>query len=167
MNLSIITACIPSLKAVIDMFWSGALMFTVPTQYTSSAHDGSGGITNNRSKTNNDSLASRLARRAFKSSSSQNHSQNDNTYQRSTDKSQTRPNFTGQPQHHTAVLERSESQISLRDPNAILRTVEYDVYPTPAKPRGEEKGGIGEDGLSQSSSEQDQRLGVGMIGKGV
>ena len=49
LNTSILTACIPSLKGIIDMFWSGASVFTMPVQYTPSSQQGM--VYGHRSKT--------------------------------------------------------------------------------------------------------------------
>ena len=44
MNLSIVTACVPSLKTVLDMFKSGTSFFTVPAQYQTEVDNSSGGL---------------------------------------------------------------------------------------------------------------------------
>lgn len=138
MNLSILTACVPSLKGVIDMFWSGASMFTVPGQYNpSSLSSGPGGI---RSL-----VPSRF--RTF-TTGSQNRANNSNLKSRE-QRSNEHLGSTACDQQPDTILERSESQTRLTD-NNIVRTVEYQVSSEPIdrtlNPRA-----AGSDGVSQTS----------------
>lgn len=58
LNASIITACVPSLKGVIDTFWSGATVFTAPAHYTTHNSQRSGlvyGVRSRFTKTQNTS----------------------------------------------------------------------------------------------------------------
>ncbi len=128
MNLSILTACVPSLKSVLDMFRSGTSFFTVPAQYQTSVANSSGGI---RSK-----LATAVSNR-FGTRKSANRSQNDTTRSNSEWPTKQMKAVSG---HHStqvsstamahadpkSVPQRSESQRSLTQ-NAIMRTVGYDV----------------------------------------
>ncbi|KIX04255.1 uncharacterized protein Z518_07809 [Rhinocladiella mackenziei CBS 650.93] len=128
MNLSILTACIPSLKTVLDMFKSGTSLFTVPAQYQSEMDNSSQGL---RSR-----LATAISHR-FASKRSANRSQNDTTH--SSRDWPTKPMKAVSGQHSVQVSsavrnqsnvkdipERSESQRSLTE-NTIMRTVAYEV----------------------------------------
>ncbi|KIW90904.1 uncharacterized protein Z519_08687 [Cladophialophora bantiana CBS 173.52] len=128
MNLSILTACIPSLKTVLDMFKSGTSFFTVPVQYQSAVDNSSQGL---RSK-----LATAVTQRiALKRSA--NRSQNDTAY--SSREWPTKQMKAVSGQHSVQISSnvrsnsdlkdipvRSESQRSLTE-NTIMRTVAYEV----------------------------------------
>lgn len=139
MNLAILTACVPSLKGVIDMYLSGASMFTVPGQYTSSNNDS--GVNGIRSL-----LPSRFGRYKTGSQTQKNGS---NLRSRDT-KNASHLGSKSREEPHT-IPERSESQTSLRG-NNIMRTVEYEVYPDAIKPHPNKAAGSD----SQSSMDHEQ-----------
>lgn len=126
MNLAILTACVPSLKGVIDMYLSGASVFTVPGQYTSSNNDS--GVNGIRSL-----LPSRFGR--YKTGS-QTQNKGSNVILGSQD-TKNASQLRSQGLIETrAIPERSESQISLREnDNNIIRTVEYEIYSDAVTPR--------------------------------
>jgi len=110
MNLSILTACVPSLKGMIEMFRSGASMFTVPGQYNSSSlSNGPGGIR---------SLVPSRFRTRPSGSQKREWRSNENLGSNS------------RGEQTDTILERSESQTRLTD-NVIMRTVDYEVSSKP------------------------------------
>ncbi|RVX68487.1 hypothetical protein B0A52_07910 [Exophiala mesophila] len=129
MNLSILTACIPSLKGVLDMFKSGTSLFTIPTQYEAELGSSSKGVTS-RIKT---ALSGRLG-----IGGTRNHSQTGASS--ASGEWPTRQMKKVQGGHHTSevssagkekshlgnIPERSESQRSLTE-GAILRTIDYEI----------------------------------------
>ncbi|OQV09638.1 hypothetical protein CLAIMM_13739 [Cladophialophora immunda] len=128
MNFSILTACIPSLKTVLDMFKSGTSFFTVPAQYQSTVDNSSQGL---RSK-----LATAVTQR-FALKRSANRSQNDATSsvrewptkQMKAVSGQHSVQVSSNVRSHSDMKDlpvRSESQRSLTE-NAIMRTVAYEV----------------------------------------
>ncbi|KAJ9612311.1 hypothetical protein H2200_003908 [Cladophialophora chaetospira] len=128
MNLSILTACIPSLKTVLDMFRSGTSFFTVPAQYQTSVDNSSGGL---RSR-----IANAISNR-FTSGRSVSRSQKHTsrsaaewpTKQMKAVSGQHSVNVTSTAREQVdakGVPQRSESQTNLT-PNEIMRTVAYEV----------------------------------------
>ena len=134
-SLSILTACVPSLKGVIEIFWSGASQFTVPTQYTSS-HIASGSHGGIRSLIPNKFRPTK--------SGSQTHNQNHVHSLELKNQSHIR---SGHGEHPHTIHERSESQINL---NNITRTTEYEVY---SEPVNHPSGKAGSDDVSQNSTD--------------
>ena len=114
MNFAILTACIPSLKGVLEIFFSGASLFTVPVEYGNSYSAG-GGI---RSFIPSRFRYSNHWRTGDMGSHSVTISRSDN--------------------RNTMAGKRSESQVSLTDlTDNIMRTVEYEVYELPILPTTE------------------------------
>ena len=155
LNLSLLTACVPSLKGVLDMFKSGTSLFQLPAQYgTTMSGSGSYGL---RSR-----LTSAIANR-FTSNKSANASQIDEQSSRSEWPTKQMKKVSGQ--HSTVVSnpgkgsnlnripERSESQRSLTE-NVILRTVDYEVEYEDKKNSQTVRGS---DNQSHSSVDHDER----------
>ncbi|OAG37286.1 hypothetical protein AYO21_08471 [Fonsecaea monophora] len=128
MNLSILTACIPSLKTVLDMFKSGTSFFTVPAQYQTTVDNSSQGL---RSK-----IATAVTQR-FTMKRTANRSQNNTTAssrewptkQMKAVSGQHSAQVSSNVRSHSDMKDvpvRSESQRSLTE-NAIMRTVAYEV----------------------------------------
>ena len=137
-SLSILTACVPSLKGVIEMFWSGASQFVVPTQCTSS-HNAS----------RNNGLRSLIPSK-FRSNCSSGGTPQDQGHGRSRDqKTESYLKSGDRIAPPNAVIERSESQTNLRE--GIMRTTEYEVYTEPAVQPSSRK--TGSDDVSQDSNE--------------
>ena len=135
LTTSILTACVPSLKGVVEMFYSGASTFVVPTQYQGS-YDNSGshrGIIR--------SFIPNRFRLAKSGSQSQTNKSQNASHLRSKERSE---------QPHT-IPERSESQTNLRD-DAIMRTTEYEVYYEPGNHHPPSGKGAGSD-VSHNSTE--------------
>lgn len=146
LNLSIVTACVPSLKGVIDTFWSGASMFTVPHQYSSSDPSGTfalRSIVPSKFRTNKSQAGVRTNNSAFDPRPSRNET-----------------NFEGAHLHQRdpSKFGRSDSQVSLHG-NAIMRTVEYEIYHEPNGSKSPVGGNRAvSDGVSQTSTEAGERL---------
>lgn len=154
MNLSILTACIPSLKGVLDMFKSGTSLFTIPTQYEAELGSSSKGVTS-RIKT---VLSSRLGIHGSKDRSQTGASSASGEWP-------TKQMKKVQGGHHTSevssagkeksnlgnIPERSESQRSLTE-GTILRTIDYEIVGY--EDRGVSRNARGSD-HSQSSAEPD------------
>lgn len=125
MNASILTACIPSLKGVIDIFLSGTALINVPEHYrTTLSSSGSQGLRSrvrtalglsvNHSShgTRNDSTKhGEWPTKQMKSVTGQHSSQ---------------VTTNGKKQGVNHVPERSESQRSLTE-DAIMRTIDYEI----------------------------------------
>ena len=126
MNLAVPTACIPSLKGVIDMYLSGASMFTVQGQYT---------FSNNESAVNafRSLLPGRFSRLKARSQTKE---EGSNVFSHDT-KNASHLRSKSWEESHT-IPERSESQVSHREGN-IFRTVEYEVYIDDLKPHPQEQ----------------------------
>lgn len=124
LNLSILTACVPSLKGVLEMYWTGASNFIVATHHTSS-----------HNKSASHGIQSRLTDK-FRQSESEARTQK-GIHKRSGQRGK---------EPHT-ILERSESQTNL---NTITKTIEWKVH-DPAAETPSTK--TGSDGASQHSTD--------------
>jgi len=138
LNLSILTACIPSLKAALDMFRSGTSLFTVPAQYDSHIETSSNGLRSRLAE----AISSRFALTSRRRSGSRGRSQvNTTTTSLSSGNEWPPKQMRAVSGQHTVevssagrhqqskmkgIPERSESQKSLTE-TGILRTVDYEV----------------------------------------
>src|ERR1700744_3560274 len=132
MNLSILTACIPSLKTVLDMFRSGTSFFTVPAQYQSAVDNSSGGLRSRLARAVSHRFMPRRSanRRANRSVNNPAASKSEwPTKQMKAVTGQHSAQVSSAVRNHSdgkGTPERSESQRSLTQAG-IMRTVAYEV----------------------------------------
>ena len=152
MNLSILTACIPSLKGVLEMFFSGASLFQVPERYESDL------ATSSRDYGLRSLVASRF--RVFKSKSGMRSDVNSHSRSIIRNENGTRVVNTsrrGKEDTLPGDHERSESQVSLHDGGRIMRTVEYEISRYPKDHQELQGHAPSSDGVSYDSVERNDR----------
>jgi hypothetical protein len=126
MNLSILTACIPSLKGVIDIFLSGTSLIAVPEQYRTTLSNSTSHGIKSRVRTalglsvNKSTVGTQI-------DTSQNRSQWPTEQMKSVSgQHSSHVSTNGKKQGPTHIPGKSESQKSLTE-DAILRTIDYEI----------------------------------------
>jgi hypothetical protein len=126
MNLSILTACIPSLKGVIDIFLSGTSLIAVPEQYrTTLSGSTSHGIRSRVRTALGLSVNKSIAGTHNDTSQSRNQWPTDQMKSVSGQYS-SQISTNGKKQGSTHVPGKSESQKSLTE-EGIMRTIDYEI----------------------------------------